>query len=179
MSAIAKQLGIVTMGLYRHVNNKEDLLQAAAEKAFSEFDLSIPQDVSPKEQLKLWARNLRLLFLESPHLIILINRNQKLTSSWRRWIIDLARILAKTSLKGTEFSNYCQWFAMSVFSLIMLEHSASGRGGDNWINDFQLTSELPYSQADCQLLKRTLAYTLDQEAIFEYSLAQMIRILPQ
>src|ERR1700677_1259269 len=36
MSEVASELGVVTMGIYKHVRNKDDLLEGMAQQVFSE-----------------------------------------------------------------------------------------------------------------------------------------------
>src|SRR5712664_3344551 len=66
MSELANELGIVTMGLYKHVRNKEDLLAGMAERVFAELDLSVDKNRSLDERFLQWARKYRDFFVARP-----------------------------------------------------------------------------------------------------------------
>ena len=58
MRLVARELNVSTMALYRHVRNKDDLLDGLVERLLGELEL--PDDSLPwDERLRMLARELR------------------------------------------------------------------------------------------------------------------------
>jgi AcrR family transcriptional regulator len=71
MRLLARELGVSTMGLYRHVENKDDLLDGLVERLLGELELpeeSLPWD----ERLRWLAREIRALARRRPELFGLL-----------------------------------------------------------------------------------------------------------
>jgi Bacterial regulatory proteins, tetR family len=52
MRRVAKAVGITPMALYRHVADRDDLLNSLADAGFQELDLAASKDLSVKPKLK-------------------------------------------------------------------------------------------------------------------------------
>jgi AcrR family transcriptional regulator len=71
MRLLARELNVSTMGLYRHVTNKADLLDGLVERLLGELEL--PDDSLPwDERLRMMARELRALANRHPKLFGLL-----------------------------------------------------------------------------------------------------------
>lgn len=74
MPALAQRLGCGVMTLYGYVNNKDDLLDALAQRAIVNLRLPRPLPLEMAEVLRAWGRALRLTLLEHPSLPALFLR---------------------------------------------------------------------------------------------------------
>jgi AcrR family transcriptional regulator len=71
MRLLARELNVSTMGLYRHVANKDDLLDGLVERLLGEIQL--PDDSLPwDERLRMMAHELRALAKRHPELFGLL-----------------------------------------------------------------------------------------------------------
>jgi AcrR family transcriptional regulator len=71
MRLVARELGVSTMALYRHVANKDDLLDGLVERLLGELEL--PDDSLPwDERLRTLAGELRALAKRHPELFVLL-----------------------------------------------------------------------------------------------------------
>lgn len=68
MPALARRLGCGVMTVYGYVENKDDLLDALAQRALAELRLPRPMPSGAAEILRAWGRALRLALLEHPGL---------------------------------------------------------------------------------------------------------------
>ncbi|MFV0252225.1 MAG: TetR/AcrR family transcriptional regulator [Beutenbergiaceae bacterium] len=72
MRSIAGHLGSKPMSLYRHVADKEDLLDALVERVYSEFDSPDPAGPHWRAQLRRRASSVRRVLLRHPWALTLI-----------------------------------------------------------------------------------------------------------
>ena len=168
MSAIAGQLGIVTMGLYKHVESKQQLMMLAAEKAFAEFPLAIPTDQPLMEQARCWCRQLRQVFVGNPHLVFLVRHNQSLPPAWSDWVQALAGITERLPGDAGQRALALQWFFRAVFGLIYAEilSQPKGRG---WMDMFDIPPGAAGFEADALLRS--------EEEMFELCVDRLVRAL--
>src|SRR5271155_3917414 len=75
MRLVARELNVSTMALYRHVTNKDDLLDGLVERLLGE--LQLPNDSLPWDQrLRMLAGGLRALARRHPELFGLLLRRR-------------------------------------------------------------------------------------------------------
>jgi TetR/AcrR family tetracycline transcriptional repressor len=68
---LADTLGVTPMSLYRHVESKEALLDALADRIFEEFELPADDGADWREQLRELARSFRRLLIAHPAIVAL------------------------------------------------------------------------------------------------------------
>ena len=83
MHAVADQLGVTPMALYRHVANKADLLDGVVESILLEVPLPDPDDPWP-DRLGAWARGTRMAALHHPEVFPLLLQRAVATPGARR-----------------------------------------------------------------------------------------------
>jgi len=72
MPALARRLKCGVMSIYGHVDSKEDLLEAVAERAFAELPLPQPLPDDPARILKAWGRALREVLVKHAFLPVIL-----------------------------------------------------------------------------------------------------------
>lgn len=70
--AVATRLGVKPMSLYRHVSNKDGLLDALVERMYAEFETPDPQQPDWRAELRRRAHSVRAVLVRHPWSIALI-----------------------------------------------------------------------------------------------------------
>jgi len=71
MRALARELGVSPMAMYRHVKNKDDLLDGLLDRLLAE--LPLPRESAPwQDRLRFMAAELRALARQHPRLFVLL-----------------------------------------------------------------------------------------------------------
>lgn len=131
MSEVANELGIVTMGLYKHVRNKDDLLAGMAEQVFSELDLSIDANRSLDERFLQWAGKYRDFFVARPYANHLIAWHNRLSVDFMNWCGDLVAMLHEYGVAKKDLARTLAWLVRQLHAYVMLEQSTpSNHVGD-------------------------------------------------
>jgi AcrR family transcriptional regulator len=124
---LARALEVTPMAIYRHVENKEELMQAVAQQLMQDFRPQIPEGEWP-EQLRAWAFAARAHFLGKPALFGILGWKEHIAGAWLRQVAVLARIIAKTGLENRELADAVQWAANTVMGHIYFEVSGRESG---------------------------------------------------
>jgi TetR/AcrR family tetracycline transcriptional repressor len=91
MRTLAQRLGVSTMALYNHINDKQDLLEAIAQDVVEE--LRVPTETGDWQQrLRAIFRSLRRVCLENPHAIPVIENAEVLPAVFRPMEAALAAL---------------------------------------------------------------------------------------
>jgi AcrR family transcriptional regulator len=125
MSEVASELGIVTMGIYKHVRHKEDLLQGMAEQVFAELDLSVDENLSLDERFLQWAGKYRDFFVGRPHANYLIAWHSGLSVDFMNWCGDLVAMLHEFGVKKTDLPRTLAWLTRQLSAYVILEQSTT------------------------------------------------------
>jgi len=143
MSEVANELGIVTMGIYKHVRNKEDLLAGMAEQVFSELDLSIDANRSLDERFLQWAGKYRDFFVARPYANQLIAWHNSLSVDFMNWCGDLVAMLHEYRVAKRDLARTLAWLVRQLHAYVMLEQGTpSNHVGDQskLVEGFDITS---------------------------------------
>jgi AcrR family transcriptional regulator len=124
MRLVARELGVSTMALYRHVKNKDDLLDGLVERLLGELrlpDESLPWD----ERLRTLARELRALANRHPQLFVLLLQRRAVGSGPTRAREAELRALRDAGLGQKEAERLERLLSTVVMGLAFSE--ATGR----------------------------------------------------
>lgn len=124
MTAVAEQLGIVTMGLYKHVKNKDDLLAGMAEAMFADMDLSIDGSQNLDRRFYQWTAKYREFFVQRPYASRLIAWHNHIAIDFMNWSADLVGFLQEYGVPKKDLSKILAWLSRQLNAYIMLEQSA-------------------------------------------------------
>lgn len=123
MKAVADSLGVTPMALYRHVNNKRDLLDGLVESLLDE--IPDPDSESPwDDQLKMMGRALRDSARRHPEVFPLLLQRSATTSAARQ-----RRDRVHQALRDAGLHNDCIGPAERIVSTILLGFAASEVSG--------------------------------------------------
>jgi len=92
MRDVAKLIGAGAMSLYRHVPNKDGLLDLILDRAFGEMDIPAPGSLSSRRALAQAARSGRRTMLAHPWLSTLTTMRPTLGENYLRWFESMLEI---------------------------------------------------------------------------------------
>jgi AcrR family transcriptional regulator len=124
---LARALEVTPMAIYRHVDHKDDLMQAVAVELLERFQPRIP-DADWQDQLRAWARQTRRHFLAHPAFFSILGWQQHIASAWLRQVAVLTRIIAKTGLEDRELAHAVRWTANTLMGAVYFEISGRRSG---------------------------------------------------
>ena len=115
MRTLADELGTSPMSLYRHVQNKEDLLEGINRLAFAGLDLEIPDTGVWQERAMAWMHAMRSELQVHPALAPLLRLSGSLAPALLRALDKLLQIMLDAGFEGRAAVLGCRevmWFAM-------------------------------------------------------------------
>jgi len=119
------------MAIYRHVEDKDDLLQAVTAKLLENLKPEIPSDEPWQKQLEVWAQATRRHFLRYPGLLRIISWKNMISYSWLKHFAMLVRILRQANLDESDLAESSLWVSKVIMGMIEME-IATHRPETNW-----------------------------------------------
>jgi len=127
LNALARAAGITPMAIYRYAADRDELLQAVAERLLGDLNPKIP-DADWETQLSAWAFAMRDYFLKNPALFTILGWQQHVARPWLSQLAGLARILQRAGLKGRALADAVQWVSSTIISAVYMEIAARRSG---------------------------------------------------
>lgn len=170
LNAIAKALNITPMAIYRYARDRDELLEAVADRMLRDLKFDIP-DQPWQAQIRYWAFATRDYFLANPALFTIIGWQQHIASAWLSQIATLARILEQTGLADARLADTVQWASTTVMSAIFMEIASKRSGSRVNMSDVE---KLPAADAD--LVRSLMRHLLkkNSRAVFTECVEKMI-----
>jgi AcrR family transcriptional regulator len=131
MRAVAKQLGMSTMALYRYVDDRDELEQLVVELVFSAVDTRPPDpDTSWQQRIGTMVERLRDTVGAHPSVVPLTLTHRHRSPSVLRWSETVLGILTEAGVEGPRRVVALRGLLAYVIGAIQLEHlgSLSGEG---------------------------------------------------
>ena len=121
MARVADALDTRAMSLYSHVENREDLVAAAADLALREWTVEIPPRANWERQVRVWCESFRDYVRRYPPLIWEIARNGKFHPALLEKTAILSRSLRRVGVHEKELATLLRWIPQTVLGAIVLE----------------------------------------------------------
>jgi len=123
MRAVAQELGMSTMGLYRYVQDREDLERLVVERVLSEVDTDLPDSgASWRDQVEVMARRLRDTVGAHPEVIPLTVVHRHHSPAGLRWSETVLAILTTAGMIGERRVIALRALLGYLIGAIQLEH---------------------------------------------------------
>jgi TetR/AcrR family tetracycline transcriptional repressor len=116
MRSLADELGTAPMSLYRHVRNREDLLDGINRLALGSMDLEVPEQGDWKMRTRTWMHALRREMHAHPAVAPLLRLRGSLAPALLRALNSLLRIMLDAGFEGRDAVLACReviWFTMA------------------------------------------------------------------
>lgn len=121
-AGLAGEFGVAPMTLYNYFPNREVLLNAVADHAFSLFELPAARaDQSWQEQLMDWLWALQRHCRQHPVVIKVMGFEGGLSQAWVATVTPAYRILRARGLEERQLALVSSWFLADAMGLIMAE----------------------------------------------------------
>lgn len=146
MAEVAKELGIVPMGVYKHVKNKDELLAGIAQKVFAELDLSLDATLDLDARFYQWARQYHDFFLQRPYATgLIIWQSHYLTADFMNWTADLAALLHEYGVPKRKMARTLVWLVrhLNAYRMLVQQNSHDQR---TLVEEFDIASLSPERQ---------------------------------
>jgi AcrR family transcriptional regulator len=131
MRAVAQELGMSTMGLYRYVDDREELERLVVELVLSAVDTEPPdREVSWRERVEIMARRLRDTVGAHPAVVPLTITHRHRSLGVLRWSEAVLSVLTEAGIEGERRVVALRGLLSYVIGAIQLEHlgALSGPG---------------------------------------------------
>ncbi|MPY62086.1 TetR/AcrR family transcriptional regulator [Streptomyces spongiae] len=123
MRAVAQELGMSTMGLYRYVHDREELERLVVELVLSAVDSEPPDpDASWRERIEIMVRRLRDTVGAHPAVVPLTITHRHHSLGVLRWSETVLGILAEAGVAGERRVVALRGLLSYVIGAIQLEH---------------------------------------------------------
>ncbi|MFJ7335470.1 TetR/AcrR family transcriptional regulator [Streptomyces sp. NPDC101110] len=162
MRAVAKELGMSTMGLYRYVADREELERLVVELVLCAVDVEPPgPDTSWRERVEVMARRLRDAVGAHPAMVPLTISHRHHSHGVLRWSESMLGVLAEAGVEGERRVVALRGLLSYVIGAIQLEHLGALSGSGT-----VAITELP--AADFPHLTETARHARDIDADQEF-----------
>jgi AcrR family transcriptional regulator len=125
MRAVADELGTGPMSLYKHVRDKDDLLEGIALLFFERIDLQLGSKEPWPERLRGWMHSMRDQLLEIPEVLEFARRKQFGSPLLLRTCGAVARILVDAGLDDRRAVEAAQGMIWSAIGFVLLDVGAT------------------------------------------------------
>ncbi|MCC5579487.1 TetR/AcrR family transcriptional regulator C-terminal domain-containing protein [Microtetraspora sp. AC03309] len=171
MRAVAQQVGMSTMALYRYIDDREELEQLVIESVLGAVDTTPPAtDGSWQERIEILVHRVRDSVGAHPGVVPLIITHRHRSAGLMRWSESVVGILTEAGLDGRKRVIALRCLLAYVVGAVQLEHLGSLAGsGTEGIADLSRT-EFPHL---ADTARRARAVDADEE--FHGGLATLLR----
>lgn len=131
MRAVAKELGMSTMGLYRYVDDREELERLVVELVLARVDVEPPDPAMPgRERIEVMVRRLRDAVADHPAIVPLAISHRHHSRGVLRWSEAVLTVLTEAGVAGERRVVALRGLLSYVIGAIQLEHlgALSGPG---------------------------------------------------
>jgi AcrR family transcriptional regulator len=123
MRAVAKQLGVSTMGLYRYVRDRYELEALVVELVLATVDTTAPPPGPPwRERVAEMVARVRTATGAHPHVVPLTLTHRHASPTLRRWSETVLGVLAESGSAGRSRAIALRALLGYVIGAIQLEH---------------------------------------------------------
>ncbi|KAA8887801.1 TetR/AcrR family transcriptional regulator [Nocardia colli] len=102
MRAVAKELHMATMALYRYVADREELEVLVVDEVLAGIDVSTPADAHWRDRLAILLERMRAAISAHPATVPLVPRHRKSAIGTRRWMEAMLSVLDAGGFAGPD-----------------------------------------------------------------------------
>ncbi|GIH25239.1 TetR family transcriptional regulator [Acrocarpospora phusangensis] len=171
MRAVAQQIGMSTMALYRYVNDRDELERLVVDLVFGAVDTTPPAADRPWHQrIEIMADRVRDTVGAHPGIVPLIIAHRHRSTHLLGWSETVTGILAEGGLDGRDRVIALRSLSAYVIGAIQLEHLGPLGGPGT-----QVMAELPPTEFPYLTETATHARTVTADEEFHGGLANLLR----
>lgn len=170
LSRLAQSLGTSVMSLYNYFPNRDALLEAVANQAFSQLVLPKPGK-QWQDNLLAWLWAVQNHFDQFPVVTKMMGWDKRIPAAWMRVTVPVIRELKALGLQGEDLKFAVNWFLSSATGLMLIEGIAPDfRNSASYAALGSLTSD----EQDLLLEVRQFPSPTNREDLLNYGFQQII-----
>jgi TetR/AcrR family transcriptional regulator, tetracycline repressor protein len=172
---LAGKLGVAATAIYWHVGDKQALLDGLAERVIGELGAVSVRGRDPVTRISSVARSLRATLLERPDLVALVHRQGRTAALFQPARRVLVRELTAAGVDGASAALAVQAVLNLVIGSVLLDRQVERQPTQRETpQELWSTADAP----DAELLEH-LSRPIDEEELFDYTLAAVVRAVVQ
>ncbi len=121
MRALAEALGAAPMSLYRHVRNKDDLLDGLTSRVLDQLDMELPSEGLWTDRTLAWMHGLRDQLHEHPAVVPLLRTRTRYAPALLRAINSLLAILRGAGFEDARAVRAAREIMWFTFGFVIME----------------------------------------------------------
>lgn len=121
MRALAEALDAAPMSLYRHVRNKDDLLDGLTSRVLDQLDMELPNEGAWTERALAWMHGLRDKLHEHPAVVPLLRTRTRYAPALLRAINSLLVILRAAGFEDAQAVRAAREIMWFTFGFVIME----------------------------------------------------------
>ncbi|WP_040798518.1 TetR/AcrR family transcriptional regulator [Nocardia higoensis] len=170
MRAVAKELGVATMALYRYVPDRGALEVLVVESVFGAVDTSVPAGLPWAERVEMLAERVRVAVGAHPQTVPLLLAHRQSARSGLRWMEAVLTVLTHAGFDGVDRVIAQRTLVGYLFGFLHNAHYASLAGDGTAALAEMSADEFPHLVATARS-----ARTVSAEEEFRGGLAIVLR----
>jgi AcrR family transcriptional regulator len=172
--ALAAKLGVAVTAIYWHVGDKEALLDGLVERIIAQLGPVQVRGRAPEERIMSIGRSLRQTLLRQPELVAVVHRQGRTAALFQPARRVLVRELAAAGLDGAEAALAVQAVLNLVIGSVLVDRQVQRQPAQRQTpEELWTTDDVP----DAPALLEHLTHPVDEEKVFDFSLAVLVRTL--
>lgn len=121
MAKVAKAVGAAPMALYRHFDDRDDLVDATVGAVFSDVSEVIPSSGDTLERVEAWMKAIRERMIAYPGIVYLLGSRTRVSPGWLPAFAALLPALEDAGLKDGDLANVSVWLSRTTIGIISAE----------------------------------------------------------
>jgi TetR/AcrR family tetracycline transcriptional repressor len=173
---LAGKLGVAATAIYWHVGDKQALLDGLAERVIGDLGAVSVRGRDPVTRISSVARSLRATLLERPDLVALVHRQGRTAALFQPARRVLVRELTTAGVDGASAALAVQAVLNLVIGSVLLDRQVERQPTQRETpQELWSTADAP----DAPELLEHLSRPIDEEELFDYTLAAVVRAVVQ
>jgi AcrR family transcriptional regulator len=172
--ALAAKLGVAVTAIYWHVGDKEALLDGLVERIIAQLGPVQVRGRAPEERITSIGRSLRQTLLRQPDLVAVVHRQGRTAALFQPARRVLVRELAAAGLDGAEAALAVQAVLNLVIGSVLVDRQVQRQPAQRQTPEELWTAD---DVPDAPALLEHLTHPVDEEKVFDFSLAVLVRTL--
>ena len=124
MANVARHVGFTTMAVYRHVNNREDLIEGVLDLVLHEIVDHSDPDAPWLDGVERWMRDVRAHLVAHPWAATNLGSRTEMTAAWTATIGALTSSLARSGLSTRGRTRATTWVTRLTVGTVIQEVGA-------------------------------------------------------
>jgi len=124
MAAVGQAVGASPMALYRHVDNRDDLLDGVIGELLSGLRTGITPELGWQESVARWMTGVRAHFIAHPGAVRILGNRETIHPEWMRIVGELIEPLGRAGIPTRDVVRALLWVSRVTMGILLQEVKA-------------------------------------------------------